>query len=68
MAFSKSKPVTVVVPAKLNLKQVNEITGKTLGLLGCGNCHSGFDIRFIQQEVILFDRELEGKVLNGARG
>ena len=67
MAFSKSRPIDVIVPAKLNLKQVQEITAKTLGILGCENCHSGFDIRFHQQEVILFDRELEAKVLNGAR-
>jgi hypothetical protein len=65
MAFSKSQPVHVVVPAKLDLKGVQQITAKTLGILGCERCHSGFDIRFHQEEVILFDKALEGKVLNG---
>jgi len=61
MAFSKSQPVYVVVPARLDLKGVQRVTAKTLGLLGCENCHSGFDIRFLQQQVILFDEGLEGK-------
>jgi uncharacterized protein (UPF0212 family) len=65
MAFSKSQPVYVVVPPKLDLNGVQEITAKTLGMLGCPNCHSGHDIRFVQQQVILFDRALEGKAFNG---
>jgi uncharacterized protein (UPF0212 family) len=32
--------------------------------LGCPNCHSGFDIRFIQQQVILVDKKLEAKQFN----
>jgi hypothetical protein len=62
MAFAKGQPVYVVVPPKLDLKGVQEITARTLGILGCENCHSGFDIRFLQQQVILFDKELKGKI------
>jgi hypothetical protein len=65
MAFAKGKPVYVVVPPKLDLKGVQTITAKTLGILGCENCHSGFDIRFLQQQVILFDKALEGKQFTG---
>jgi hypothetical protein len=61
MAFSKSQPVYVVVPPKLDLKGVQQVTAKTLGLVGCPNCHSGFDIRFLQQQVILVDKQLEAK-------
>ena len=43
----------------------NTITEKTLGILGCPNCHSGFDIRFIQEQVILVDRKLEAKQFSG---
>jgi hypothetical protein len=67
MAFSKSRPVTVVVPARLKINQVHEITEKTLGILGCGECHSGFDIRILQHEIIVFDKALDAKVVNGAR-
>ena len=64
MAFAKGQPVYVVVPPKLDLKGVQNVTAKTLGLVGCPNCHSGFDIRFVQEEIILFDKALEGKVVN----
>jgi hypothetical protein len=64
MAFAKSQPVYVVVPPKLDLKGVNQITERTLGILGCENCHSGFDIRFIQQSVILVDKKLQAKQFN----
>jgi uncharacterized protein (UPF0212 family) len=65
MAFSKSKPVYVAVPPKLELKGVLQLTEKTLGILGCPNCHSGFDIRFIQEQVILVDRQLEATQFHG---
>ena len=64
MAFSKAKPVYVAVPPKLDLKGVLQITEKTLGILGCPNCHSGFDIRFIQESIIVFDKALKGKAVN----
>jgi hypothetical protein len=65
MAFSKSKPVYVAVPPKLDLKGVNTITERTLGILGCPNCHSGFDIRFLQEQVILVDKKLEATQFRG---
>jgi hypothetical protein len=64
MAFSKSKTVYVAVPPKLDLKGVLQITEKTLGLVGCPRCHSGFDIRFIQEQVILVDKKLEATQFN----
>lgn len=46
---SSLAPNTVVVrvPAKLTLDQSNKILANTLGKLGCSNCYSGFDIRFL---------------------
>lgn len=43
------KVVTVKVSAaKFNdLGAMNEITAATLGRLGCTECHSGFDIRYL---------------------
>ncbi len=45
------KIVTVSVSSKLahNLKEMQEVTAKVLGKLGCVACHSGFDIRFRQE-------------------
>lgn len=39
--------VSVRVPHKLNLGQSTKILANTLGRLGCGECLSGFDIRFV---------------------
>lgn len=64
MAFPKGQPVYVVVPPKLDLKGVQRITAQTLGILGCEDCHSGFDIRYLQQSVILVDKQLKAKTFN----
>jgi hypothetical protein len=57
--FSNAKPVYLVVPPKLELEKTQEITAKALGLLGCPRCHSGFDIRWLEEQVILVDKSLE---------
>jgi hypothetical protein len=54
--FSNAKPVYLVVPPKLELRQTQEITAKALGVLGCPQCHSGFDIRWLEDQVILVDK------------
>jgi hypothetical protein len=48
--------VYLVVPPKLELKQTQEITAKALGLVGCPRCHSGFDLRWLEEQVILVDK------------
>ena len=68
MAFSKSKPVHVIVPPALDIKQVHRVTESVLGKLGCPQCHSGFDIRFHQEEIIVFDKALDMQSLNATRG
>jgi hypothetical protein len=44
------RPVNVFTPPKAvhDMKSLEKVTRDVLGRLGCGNCHSGFDIRFIQ--------------------
>jgi hypothetical protein len=56
--FSNAKPVYLVVPPKLDIKQTEQVTAKALGLLGCPRCHSGFDIRWLEEQVILVDKQL----------
>jgi hypothetical protein len=50
--------VYLVVPPKLDIKQTEQVTAKALGLLGCPRCHSGFDIRWLEEQVILVDKQL----------
>jgi len=49
------KPVRVTVSggALNDLSRMREVTAQVLKRLGCGNCHSGYDLRF-QQEGDLF--------------
>jgi hypothetical protein len=48
--------VYLVVPPKLEMEKTQEITAKALGLVGCPRCHSGFDIRWLEEQVILVDK------------
>jgi hypothetical protein len=55
--------VRVSVPAAIarDLKRMHVITEEVLGRLGCGQCHSGFDIRFdIEREFFV---NLDGKLM-----
>lgn len=47
------KVATVRVDAATfgDLGRMREITAETLGRLGCGECHSGWDIRFLLDRV-----------------
>jgi len=46
-----SRSVRIVVPREVafNLERMQKVTANLLGRLGCSQCHSGFDIRFLQE-------------------
>jgi hypothetical protein len=70
MPDSKAKGgvVHVSVPAGAanNLALMQKITASILGKLGCLGCHSGFDIRFIQEE-LNFKADIKGEITQGLR-
>ncbi len=45
------RQVHVLVPHGVanDLKKMERVTASVLGRLGCGGCHSGYDIRWIQE-------------------
>lgn len=45
--FEKAVTVRVDERTFSDLKSMQNITAQTLGRLGCGECHSGFDIRYL---------------------
>jgi hypothetical protein len=47
--LSASRVVTISIPASVayNLDAMNKVTAQVAGRLGCGECHSGFDFRFL---------------------
>ncbi len=54
--------VRVIVPHDVahNLQSMAKVTASVLGKLGCPACHSGFDIRFLQEREFVVDgRSLE---------
>ncbi|MBK8983364.1 MAG: hypothetical protein IPM38_13845 [Ignavibacteria bacterium] len=42
----KGSQIIISVPASVakNLTKMKKVTEKTLGILGCKGCHSGFDL------------------------
>lgn len=52
--------VRVSVPAEVHfsLDKINRLQKDILKLLGCPNCHSGWDIRFRLQREFLVDEKL----------
>jgi hypothetical protein len=48
--------VHVFVP-RTDLDTLNKVTGVVLGKLGCGQCHSGFDIRFNQERIFVLNEQ-----------
>ena len=51
-----SPPVVHVIVPKggtHNLQTAQHAIASALGRLGCDHCHSGFDIRLLEEEVIL---------------
>lgn len=63
-AFNGLKPVIVRVPAKhlFELKSIRQITESVLERLGCPNCHSGHDIRFLAIDDFIVNDKLEVSV------
>lgn len=60
--------VNIYVPGDAfnDLKKMNEITKSVLGKLGCGGCHSGFDLRFrhLLDFVVNAKGEVQEQVVN----
>jgi hypothetical protein len=58
---SSSRQVHVTVPASAaySLDKMQSISKQVLGKLGCGGCHSGFDIRFLTEMNFRFNEKLE---------
>ena len=54
------RPVTITLPTAVqyDLERVQAVTAKVAGLLGCGECHSGFDWRFRQELNFIVDQQL----------
>jgi hypothetical protein len=50
-AIGSVRTVNVSVPVNLlsSMEKMQTISKTVLGKLGCGMCHSGFDLRFIQE-------------------
>ncbi len=57
IAANKTVHVTVPVSLANNLQQMQKITKTVLGRLGHASCHSGFDIRFIQEWQFSFNEK-----------
>lgn len=51
--------VSVPVSAFSNLGKMQEVTKSILGRLGCGACHSGWDLRFTQIAQFVVDENLK---------
>lgn len=56
---SKTVHVTVPVSVANNFDKMQRVTKTVLGKLGCSGCHSGFDIRFIQEMQFVFNEKLQ---------
>ncbi len=55
--------VTVAPTHFHDLESMQKITAETLGILGCGGCHSGWDIRWLLERE--FHVNPEGNVVPG---
>jgi len=51
--------IRVVVPARIasDLGRMQGITKEILGELGCGGCHSGYDLRFEQENQFIINEQ-----------
>lgn len=58
---ANSNVVQITVPASVanDLKKINKVTEIVLGRLGHEGCHSGFDLRFIDERIFKFNEKLE---------
>jgi hypothetical protein len=58
--FLRPRTVTVTLPsANLNLKQVQDITASLMKRLGHEGCYSGFDLRFIHEDLFRVNDALQ---------
>jgi serine protease inhibitor ecotin len=51
--------VTVPTSVAYDYNKMDRITKTVLGKLGCEGCHSGFDIRFLNESRFRFNEKLE---------
>jgi hypothetical protein len=56
---SNTIEITVPVSVANDLKQISKVTATVLGRLGCEGCHSGYDLRFINESRFRFNEKLE---------
>lgn len=58
LPWKLARAVSVTLPYSVNydLAKIQEVTAKVFGRLGCGECHSGFNI-LLQQELAFFADE-----------
>lgn len=62
--LSAARTVRVFIPADVafSLEKMNKVTANVLGRLGCAQCHSGFDIRFIHElDFVINPKTLEAQ-------
>lgn len=66
MSDLKTRVVQVSIPASVafDLKKMEKINRTVLGRLGCTECHSGFDIRYIYEDRFRFNEKLEEQPVN----
>ena len=59
--------VHVAVPGGIDgdLKKIFHITEQVLGKLGCGGCHSGFDLRWVVDPFVINPK---GEIASGPQG
>jgi hypothetical protein len=52
------RTVYIGVPKRIgdDLKHITAVTAQVLGKLGCGGCHSGFDLRFVPDPFIFNEK------------
>lgn len=51
--------ITIPVSVANDLKKINKVTEIVLGELGCPGCHSGYDLRFINESRFRFNEKLD---------
>lgn len=62
-ASTRGGTVHVTVPASVadNLQMMQKLTGSILKKLGCAACHSGFDIRWLRED-LYFKADIRGEI------
>ncbi|HEY4642041.1 MAG TPA: hypothetical protein VII75_11915, partial [Thermoanaerobaculia bacterium] len=65
--MATSRKVYIGVPKRIDddLRHMIRITEQVLGKIGCGGCHSGFDLRFVPDPFIFNEK---GELTSGPQG